>query len=217
MITHINSIGKIGFWSAICSAFFYITFDIVAILSLKGPLVSQYWTSIWTYTPSLFLALSFVVLMVSIHYYAPRELKVWSHIGLAFAGIYATLNCFIYIIQILIIAPSMLNNQLANVALFEMGPNKPLYVVNALAYSIMGLSTLFSAFVFKGNGLVKTVKTVLIIHGAVAPTIVGSLIWKPFLFVSASVGISYPIAAILIAVLFYMRYRKSQLSDACIS
>lgn len=209
-----NLINKIGFWSALLSAFFYVIFDIVAIITMSGLLTSQFWISILTYTPSLFIALSFVILMVSVHYYAPSELKIWSHIGMALAGIYATLNCFIYIIQILVIAPSFLNGLFDNVALFEMAPNKPLYAANALAYSIMGLSTLFSAFIFKGRGLAKITKSVLIIHGAVAPTIIGVLIWKPLFFVSASVGITYPLAAILIAVLFHEgSSTKSKLSQ----
>lgn len=39
--------------------------------------------------PSLLLAYSFIVLMISIHHYAPEDKKIWSHIGVAFATIYA--------------------------------------------------------------------------------------------------------------------------------
>lgn len=203
--TILNTIRKIGFWSALLSAFFYLVFDIAAILNMSGILTSQYWVSLLYYTPSLFLALAFVILTVSIHYYAPPEAKIYSHIGVTLACIYATINCFIYIIQVLIIAPSMLNGQLDSVALFEMAPGKPLIAANALAYTLMGLSTLFSAFAFKGGTLEKTIRTVLLTHGIISPTIVGVLIWQPLFYISASVGIIYPLAAILIAVLFRIK------------
>ena len=195
-------IRKIGFWSALLSAIFYIAFDTVAILIMSGTLTSQYWISMASYAPSIFLALSFVIMTVSIHHYAPAEAKLCSHIALALACIYATINCFIYIIQVLVIAPSMLNGQFPDVALFEMVPGKPLIAANALAYTLMGLSTLFSAFAFQGKGLEKAIKAVLLIHGIISPTIVGVLIWQPLFYISASVGVIYPLAAILIAVLF---------------
>ena len=197
-----SRIKNIGFWSALCSAIFYLAFDIAAILNMSGILTSPYWISILYYTPSLFLALSFLVMTVGIHYYAAAESKIYSHIGIAIAGIYATMNCFIYIIQVLIIAPSMLNGQFTNVALFEMAPGKPLFAANALAYTLMGISTLFFAFVFRGNTLEKKIRKVLFVHGIISPTIVGVLIWPPFFYISAVVGILYPLAAILIAVLF---------------
>lgn len=197
-----NHIGKLGFWSALCSSIFYLAFDIAAILDMSGVLTSQYWISILYYTPSIFLALSFVIMTVSIHYYAPPESKLCTHIGVTLACIYATINCFIYIIQVLIIAPSMLNGQFDSVALFEMASGKPLIAANALAYTLMGLSTLFAAFAFKGSPLKNAIRKILLTHGIISPTIVGVLIWQPFFYISASVGIIYPLAAILIAVLF---------------
>lgn len=201
-LTVANDISQIGFWSAACSAFFYLAFDISAILNMSGVLTSRYWISVLYYTPSIFLALSFVIMIVSIHYYASTESKIYTHIGITLACIYATINCFIYIIQVLIIAPSMLNGQFDSVALFEMAPGKPLIAANALAYTLMGLSTLFSAFAFKGGTLKKTIRTLLLTHGIISPAIVAVLIWQPFFYISAFVGIIYPLAAILIAVLF---------------
>lgn len=208
-----SNISKTGFWAALFSAFFYLAFDIAAILNMSGILASQFWISILYYTPSIFLALSFVVMMVSIHHYAPPESKIYSHIGVTLASIYATINCFIYIIQVLIIAPSMLNGQFDNVALFEMAPGKPLIAANALAYTLMGLSTFFSAFAFQGVALEKTIRKVLLIHGIISPTIVGVLIWPPLFYISASVGIIYPLAAVLIAVLF--RRNSAHLYSFC--
>jgi hypothetical protein len=199
---NINLTKKVGFWAAVFSVIFYIMFDAAAVVTLTGLLSSKFWISILYYVPSIFLALSFVILMISINNYAPDELKIWSNIAVALSIIYATLNCFVYIIQVLIIAPSFLNGQFGNVALFEMAPGNPLYAVNALAYTLMGLSTLFSSFVFKGEGIKKIVRRLLLTHGIISPAIIGVLIWEPLFYISAWVGILYPTSAIFIARLF---------------
>ncbi|MDR1630566.1 MAG: hypothetical protein LBS36_10210 [Oscillospiraceae bacterium] len=198
----VRLVQKIGFWSSLLSAVFYIAFDTAAILSASGVLTSKYWTSILFYAPSIFLALCFVVMSVSVHYYASPKIKICTHIALAVAGIYATINCFIYIIQVLIIAPSMLSGRFDAVALFEMAPEKPLYAANALAYTLMGVSTLFSAWAFEGGGLAKAIKILFLVHGIAALANVLVLIWPNFLFISATVGILYPAGAILAAVFF---------------
>lgn len=197
-----SAIRNMGFWAAILTTIFYIAFDLAAIGIMLGRITSEYWISISSYLPSLFLALTFIVLMASLHHFVPQEYRFWTLLGLAFAIVYATLNCFIYIIQVLVIAPSFLNGQFAAVSIFEMAPDKPLYAVNALAYTLMSVSTFFASFAIQGKGLRAWTRALLRIHGIVAPTIVGVLIWPPLFYISASVGFTYPVAAILLAIVF---------------
>lgn len=42
-------------------------------------------------------------------------------------------------------------------------------------------------------------KTILFIHGIAAPTMLGALLFKPLFALRATVGITYPIAALMIA------------------
>ncbi|MGC4152600.1 MAG: hypothetical protein QM628_05910 [Propionicimonas sp.] len=200
---------RLGAWSAGGSAFFYVAFDVVAILELSGVLSSPFWRSVLSYAPSIFLALTFLAMAAVIHGVSRPESRVWTHVGVCLACMYATINCFIYIIQVLIVAPSMLNGGFEAVALFEMAPGKPLIAANALAYTLMGLSTLFLAAAFKGGGrLEKVTRGVLLAHGVISPTVVGVLLWPPLLSISAFVGILYPWAAIMIAVLFRNAHRR---------
>jgi hypothetical protein len=90
-----------------------------------------------------------------------------------------------------IIAPSFLNNTFANVALLEMAEGKSLYAVN-------GLSTLFMSLSIKTKVPGKKINMILFIHGIVAPTAFGALLIKQLFVISATVGITYPISAILI-------------------
>lgn len=196
---------KIGFYAAVSSALFYILFDLFCVLGLTGVISSKFWITITWYTPSIFLALSFVILTIIIHHTTPAPLQYLSHIGISLGIIYATLNCFTYIIQVLTIAPAIADYESERVALFTMAPGQPLYAVNALAYTLMGLSTLFIAFTFKGKGLPKAIKTILLIHGATAPFIIGAFLYSPLFVVSATVGITYPVGALLLA-----RYFKGQ-------
>lgn len=200
------SVRRLGFWSAAGSAFFYVFFDVVAIVELTGVLSSRFWSSVLSYAPSILLALCFLALAATLHAVAPAEAKAFTHVGVCLACVYATVNCFIYIIQVLVVAPSMLTGQFDAVAGFEMAPGKPLFAANALAYTLMGVSTLFLAAAFRPDSRLATaIRRVLLVHGAIAPTVVGVLLWPPLLFVSAFVGILYPWAATMIAIWFRPR------------
>lgn len=201
-VSNLRLIRKVGFWSAILTTVFYLIFDIAAILIMLNIITSKYWISISSYLPSLFLALTFVVLMTSLHHFMPQDKRFWTQLALAFAIVYATINCSIYVIQILVIAPSYLSGKFDAVSVFEMAPDKPLWAVNALAYTIMSISTFFASFAIKGRGINAWTRIMLRIHGIVAPTIVGVLIWPPLFYISATVGFTYPVAAILLAMLF---------------
>ncbi len=208
---HMNThtVDHIGFWAAILSAIFYLAFDVAEAVNLSGGIKSPSWVTITVYGPSLLIALCFIVLMVSLHNSVLPEHRFWSSMALAFANIYVTLNCFIYIIQVLVIAPSFLHGTFDKLSLFGMAQDNPLsaatsplVAVNALAYALMSVSTFFASFAMPGKGLNAWARNLLRIHGIVAPTVVGALVWAPLIVVSATVGITYPIAAILLALVF---------------
>lgn len=202
-------ISQFGFWAAILTAIFYLAFDVAEAANLAGAIKSPSWVTITVYSPSLFIALFFIVLMVSLHSSVPPEYRFWTLLALSFATIYVTLNCFIYIIQVLVIAPSFFHGTFDKLSLFGMAQDNPLsaatsplVAVNALAYTLMSVSTFFASFAIPGKGLNAWARSMLRIHGIAAPTVVGALIWPSLIVVSATVGITYPIAAILLALVF---------------
>src|SRR5574341_260702 len=202
-------ISQFGFWAAIFTAIFYLAFDVAEAANLSGAIKSPSWVTIIVYGPSLFIALFFFFFMVSLHHSVPPERRFWTSIALAFANIYVTLNCFIYIIQVLVIAPSFLHGTFDKVSLFGMAQDNPLssgsaplVAVNALAYTLMSVSTFFASFAIPGKGLNAWARNMLRIHGVFAPAVVGALIWPPLIVLGATVGITYPIAAVLLALVF---------------
>ena len=72
-VPNLRLICNVGFWSAILTTVFYLIFDVAAILIMLNIITSKYWISISSYLPSLFLALTFVVLMISLHHVTPQD------------------------------------------------------------------------------------------------------------------------------------------------
>jgi hypothetical protein len=122
-------VARVGFWSAILSAILAIgwasTFALGVIISPP-----QEWTGIEAYVPtfnfitmvnlipSLPLAAAFIVLMVSIHYYAPEDKKIWSMLGLAFTIVYAVMASINYLVQLIVVWPSILSGETEGLGLF---------------------------------------------------------------------------------------------------
>lgn len=197
--TESRLVKRLGYTTAILSFVFYVLFDLAAVAGMTGLVTSPFVISLSWYAPSLLLAYSFLGMTIAMHHDGVTAVKMYSSCAVALAVIYATLNSFVYVIQVMVIAPSFLSGTSDAVSLFEMAEHRPLYAVNGLAYTIMGFSTLFLAASIRKVGPEKGVRTILFIHGIVAPAVLGALLFKPLFALSATVGITYPIAALLIA------------------
>ncbi len=190
---------RFGQAAAVLSFVFYLLFDLAAVAGMTGLVTSPFVISLSWYAPSLLLAYSFLGMTVAMHHDGITSLKMYSFCAVALAVIYATLNSFVYVIQVMVMAPSFLSGTSEALSLFEMAEHRPLYAVNGLAYTIMGISTLFLSAAIPKGGPGREVKAALFIHGIVAPAVLGALFFKPLFALSATVGITYPVAAVLIA------------------
>jgi len=205
------TVRKLGIWSAWFSSVFSIMYVIAQIAEWLGLLgstggpesSSTAYGLIILLTPSLLLGVSFVVLMVSIHYYAPEGKKIWSHIGLAFATIYATLIGIVYFVQLTLVVPRLLRNDIENIRFLFFTPfDSFLYSVDILGYSFMSLATLFAAFVFTGKGLERTVRWFLIANGFLIPFVALQNYYHPLIWGGSLWAITFPGATISLALLF---------------
>ncbi len=186
------------FCAVICG--FLSGFDVAAVAGMLGFIKSPFIISLSWYTPSLLLAYSFLCMIISLYYDDISDKSIYSFFSIVLAIIYATLNSFVYIIQVLIIAPSFVSGNFAGLSLFEIAEGKPFWAVNGLAYTLMGFSTLFASFSVNGTGIRKWIKYLLFIHGIVAPAILGAVVAKPFFILSSTVGITYPVLAVVISI-----------------
>jgi hypothetical protein len=71
--------------------------------------------------PSLFLAPSFTLLILSVHYYAPDDKKIWSHAAVIFATVYTVMVSINYV-QLTRVVPHLGRGEIESVRPFLFTP-----------------------------------------------------------------------------------------------
>ena len=172
-------VSGLRFWSAILTAVFAAAFFLAGFLTppRSGPfapaanILPYPYTNVaafiphdylWLY-PGILLALIFIVLVVCIHSYAPSDRKIFSHIALSFAVIYATIILIDYFIQFTVVIPSILTGETAGLTLFtQYNPHGFFIALETLGYSMMSGAFLFVAAVFAGGKLERALRWIFI-------------------------------------------------------
>jgi hypothetical protein len=191
---------RIGFWSAVLSFVFGMGYIVFQAADWAG-LTPAPWSLMTLTFPSFWLALSFVILMISIYHYASDDRKIWGHIAVAFAIMYAALDAGVYFLQMTVVVPFMLNGQAEEVAFITLKMGTFIYGLDVLGYSLMSLATLFAAPVFVGGRLERWVRWSLIANGLLTPALLLQQNFPTFA-IAALWAITFPIATALLAVLF---------------
>ena len=105
----------------------------------------------WMYS-AILLTLSYYVLMVAIHYFAPGDKKIFSHIGLSFALISTATLVIDYFLQVSVIQPSLLSGETDSIALLSQFNGHGVFIaLEEIGFFMMSLSLLFMAPVFAGK------------------------------------------------------------------
>jgi hypothetical protein len=216
-----KTLRRLGFWSAFLSALFGIGFDLAVVImytSLPKTDSSAGWTGIASYLetfdsvlllpliPSLLLVPAFTALMVCIHYYAQPEKRLWSHLGLAFALIYAVMAFMNYATQLLSVQRAIQAGETDGLAMLVHGNPHAIFWSLVSGYIFMNLAMLFAAPVFAGGKLETWIRRFFLLNGAsVVLTTASVCIDNPLIFNLLSVLVWSPLFAIatgLLAVLF---------------
>jgi hypothetical protein len=218
-----KSVSQVGFWSAVLATLFGIGYGLALIVTMISAMTTATdtapgWHGIESFVatfqpvqmlsliPSLLLVPTFVVLMVSIHYYAAPEEKIWSHLGIAFTLVYAAMASINYILQLTVVRLSILNKETDGLAMFVMGNSHSVFWALASAYAFMNLAMLFAAPVFHGGRLERWIRWMFIANGAsVVITILGVVVDSPAIYLLGSLVpwcVIFSIATALVAVLF---------------
>ena len=218
-----RSVSQIGFWSAALATLFSIGYGVTLIITMismsaNAAGTSSGWGGIESFVasfqpiqmlsliPSLLLAPTFVVLMVSIHYYAGPDKKIWSHLGIAFALIYAVMASINYITQLTVVRLSILNKETDGLAMFVMGNSHSIFWALASAYAFMNLAMLFAAPVFSDSRLERSIRWLFYANGvSVVVTIFGVAVDSPPIYLLGSLVpwcVIFSWATILLALMF---------------
>jgi len=108
--------------------------------------------------PAMVLVLSYVVLMVSIHYYTADQKKIFSQIGLCFALITAAILLVDYFLQFSVVPVSLKHAETEGIALLTQYNAHGIFIaLEDLGYLMMSLSFLFMAPSFAHKGRLESV------------------------------------------------------------
>lgn len=147
-----------GFWSGIAVAIFTIAFIVALPLTFLPNLAE--WTEIGGYAetfkpmqmltvfPSMILASVYMIFTVSIYYYSENDKKLWSHLSIIFGVMYAAISSLNYMIQIITVIPSIVQNQTTGLEAFVAGNSNSIFYALMASYFFMCISALFISFVF---------------------------------------------------------------------
>jgi hypothetical protein len=205
------TVSRVGYWSALLASVFsivYIVGQLAEWMNLLGSgggaeNASTPLGLVVLLTPSLFLGSSFAVLMVSVHYYATAEKKIWSHVAIVFTAIYTVLISINYYVQLTLVVPHMLRGEIDSIRFLLFTPfDSFLYSVDILGYSFMSLATLFAAFVFTEPGLERTARRFMIANGLLLPFVALQNYYHPLIWIAALWAITFPGTTISLTVLF---------------
>jgi len=154
-------------------------------------------------TPSLLLGLCFVVLMISVHYVAAADRRIWSHVAVVFAAMYATLVSIVYYVQLAFVLPRLARGDAGDIELLIFEPfDSFLYAIDVFGYGLMSLATLFAAAVFPNPGLERWIRWALIANGCLIPFLVLQMFYPPLIWGGSLWAITFPAASWLLAIHF---------------
>ena len=168
MASKINTVARIGFWSAVLTALIaFVSFGIAIAtpprsgpFCLAGCITYPYANAvsffprdyIWM-MPGIFLTPLFVVLMACIHRSADGDKKLFSLIGLSFALVSTAVISMDYFIQLTVMQPSLLQGEMDGLALFsQYNPHGIFIALEELGYLMLALAFFFAALVFTQVG-----------------------------------------------------------------
>jgi hypothetical protein len=206
-----KSVRTFGVWSAVFCTIFSLAYVLAQIgewLGLLGSAGGPHSRStpvglVTLLTPSLLLGISFVVLTVSIHYYAEARARIWSHVAVAFASMYATLISIVYYVQLAFVIPRLARGDTSGIELLVFEPfDSFLYAIDVFGYSLMSLSTLFAAAVFSNQGFERWIRWALIANGCLVPFLALQMYYPPLIWGGSLWGITFPTATWLLAIHF---------------
>ena len=197
-----KTIFAIGFWSALGTTLFALIY-IVPQLIIGIDMPESKNDLFWILTPSMFLALSFLIMMVSVHYYAAEDKRIWSQIGMLFAVAYFVFVNIVYFTVLTVTMPHNLNGDIASVEILRYVPKSFMTGIDALGYTSMSLATLFAAPVFFGTNLKKWIRFFFISNGIISPIILSTQIYPLMAYAGSTWILTMPLSSFLFMLLCY--------------
>jgi hypothetical protein len=194
----------LGFWSAAVAASCSVVFSIASVPVLAG-LVAPPWDNVLTLVPSLLLAPALLVVLICVDDAAPPDKKIWSHVAVAFAGVYVALVSVVYVVELAVVEPLIVSGQVDRAGLLTIDPGGVLNAIDGLGYVFLCLALLFAAPVFTGPRLDRWTRWLLVLNGVtVGPIVLTYFVDRAFLVLAGPTwAVAVPAVCVLMAVSFH--------------
>lgn len=200
-------IRQLGFYSSSIAFIAAAGYCIVQILQVAGIIkfpVDAY--SIYGF--SLGIAAPYVIAVAALHHLLPPEKRIWSHIALAFAIMYATYVNLNYVVQLTTVIPAVRQDALGEIRILDQTPHSLFWDIDALGYICMGISTFSLGFAFTQEW--KWLRRFLIANGLMVPVISFVYFYPHFSTALLFIGLPWMITApgSLLLLALYFRTEK---------
>ncbi len=202
----------LGLWSAVLCTMLSLTYVVAQLAEWMGLLGSAggphsrstaFGLAVLL-TPSLLLGVTFVALMVAVHYSADAGRRIWSHLAVAFATMYATLVGLVYYVQLAFVMPRLAQGRAEGIEVLIFEPfDSFLYAVDVFGYSLMSLATLVAAPAFRGPGLARWIRRALIANGCLIPFLALQMYYPTLIWGGSLWAVTFPAATWLLAIHFH--------------
>lgn len=196
-------INQLGFYSsliAFTSAAGYCISQILQVVGFVKFPVDAY----LIYGFSLGMAVPYVIAVISVHHRLPTADRLWSHLALVFAIMYATYANLNYVVQLTTVIPAALQESLDEIRVLDQTPNSLFWDIDALGYICMGLSTFSLGLAISPEW--KWLRRFLFANGLIVPVISFVYFYPHFSTSILLVGLPWVITApgslLLLAVYF---------------
>lgn len=180
-----NLVQQIGFWSAACLTALCaleLVLQGVMFATLTNGAIENNTAYYFTQTAAFFTAPLFVVLMACLFFVAADESKIFALISFGFAICYAVLGGINYYVQVTAVRLAALNGGLDLVAPFLMPNLSVMFAFDILGYFFLTLSMLAAVPLFRGKGIERRLRWVLVVNFIIGiAAVLGNLIGDPML------------------------------------
>ena len=198
-----NAVTRLGVWSALVTTGSTIAFTAAAILT-ETRLLPPPWDAVLPLAPSLLLAPSFLAMLVCANAVVPRDRRIWTQLGVAFALVYVPLCSAAYIVELFVVVPRVLRGAGEETALLTIVRSDSVFnAIDGLGYIFMSLATFVAAPAFGGSRLERWIRWLFVAHGAVAlPIFLTYFVSRTFIYGAALWSVTLTASAVLMTVFF---------------
>lgn len=201
---------KIGFWSGLFAFAATVAYCTVQLLQLYGVLTFPTDERL-IYGTSLCIVVPFLLQMLALHYWSPREKKYWSHAALLFTTLYAVFVTANYVVQLATVIPLTLKGSLSEVRILQQTPHSLFWDFDALGYIFMGMATLAAVPLFEKKGFQKWVRRSFLANALVTPLITVVYFYPDYSNNLLLLGFPWAVTAPLFMLLLALLFRKNLL------